>query len=202
MINSLFKKNIYELLKKVKIKSKYAGVYEYGKDLSSCFLLIRSLFLPFEIEDLFSHKNIKDGLNELNIIENLNKDVNGIKDQNLAIIYLETKYYLCSKLLRDADWASMSHSVELRTPFVDWFFFNKLIPLIKTSFKINKKAMLDCVKDKIPKEIYNRKKTGFQIPQQDFLNKLSDDKKLNDTQKDWSILNFKKYTENNRNNER
>ena len=86
----------------------------------------------------------------------------------------------------------MSHSIELRTPFVDWFFFNKLIPLIKTNFKINKKAMLDCVKDKIPKEIYNRKKTGFIIPQQDFLNKLSGDKKLNDTQKNWSILNFKK----------
>ena len=81
------------------LKTKYAGIYEYGKNVSSAFLLIRSLFLPFEIEDLFSHKNIKDGLNELNIIENLNKDVNGIKDQNLAIIYLETKYYLCLYLV-------------------------------------------------------------------------------------------------------
>ena len=201
-LNNLFKKNIYQLFKKNKIKSKYAGIYEYGRDPGSCFLLMRSLFLPFEIEDLFSEKNLIDGLNELNIIENLNKDVNEIKEQNLAIMYLETKYYLCSKLLRDADWASMSHSIELRTPFVDWFFFNKLIPLIKTKYKINKTTMLDCVKDKIPLEIYKRKKTGFKIPQKELTNKFHDYGKFNNTEKNWSILSFNKYSENNINSEK
>jgi asparagine synthase (glutamine-hydrolysing) len=165
--------------------------------VSSSFLLIRSLFLPFEIEDLFSEKNLIDGLNELNIIENLNKEVKEIEDKKLAIMYLETKYYMCNKLLRDADSASMGHSIELRTPFVDWFFFNKLIPLIKTKYTINKTTMLDCVKNKIPQEIYKRNKTGFTIPQKELSNNFLYDSKFNNTEKDWSILSLKKYSENN-----
>jgi asparagine synthase (glutamine-hydrolysing) len=197
ILNNFFKKKIYKLFKKNKIKSKYSGIYEYGRDLSSCFLLMRSLFLPFEIEDLFSEKNLITGIEELNIIENLNKDVRDIKEDNLSIMYLETKYYLCSKLLRDADWASMSHSIELRTPFVDWFFFNKLIPLIKTNNKINKTTMLDCIKDKVPSEIYKRKKTGFRIPQKNYMKNFSHSEQFNETEKNWSTLSFKKYIKNN-----
>jgi asparagine synthase (glutamine-hydrolysing) len=197
ILNNFLKKNIYNFFKKNKIKSKYAGIYEYGRDVSSSFLLIRSLFLPFEIEDLFSEKNLIDGLNELNIIENLNKEVKEIEDKKLAIMYLETKYYMCNKLLRDADSASMGHSIELRTPFVDWFFFNKLIPLIKTKYTINKTTMLDCVKNKIPQEIYKRNKTGFTIPQKELSNNFLYDSKFNNTEKDWSILSLKKYSENN-----
>ena len=68
---------------------------------------------------------------------------------------------MCSKLLRDCDWTSMSNSIEMRTPFVDWFFFKELLPILKSDIKISKKNILDSFKDKIPFELYNRKKTGF-----------------------------------------
>ena len=90
-------------------------------------MLVRSLFLPFELEDLVSDNSFKKGFQELNILNELNDDISGLNDTNLSTMYLEIKYFLCSKLLRDCDWVSMAHSVELRTPFVDWFFFKKMI---------------------------------------------------------------------------
>src|SRR5581483_921476 len=38
--------------------------------------------------------------------------------------------YLLPRLLRDSDWAGMAHSVELRTPLVDWVLWRRLRPTI------------------------------------------------------------------------
>ena len=160
-------------------------------------MLQRSLFLPHEIKELLTPDIFKSGWDELNIIENLKEDVRDIKENKLSIMYLEIKYYLCSKLLNDSDWVSMAHSIEMRTPFVDWFFFKKLIPLLKSNININKKMLLDCVNDKIPKELYRRKKTGFAIPYKSYLEKISNQNiKYSHSIKDWSIFSFNKYLEN------
>ena len=154
---------------------------------------MRSLFLPFEIEELVSPNIFKIGLEELNILENLEKDVKEISDDRLSIMYLELKYYLCSKLLRDADWSSMSHSIEMRTPFVDWSFFKKLIPLLKSDNNINKKNLLNCVKNKVPKDLFTRKKTGFGIPHRNYLKKLFIKRKFRNPIRDWSLFSYTKY---------
>ena len=92
----------------------------------------------------------------------------------------------------------MAHSVELRTPFVDWVFFNKIIPLLKADKNINKISTLNCVKKRIPSEIFNRKKTGFAIPHDKYLKHFSVTKKFNNSFRDWSLLSYKKYFENNK----
>ena len=128
---------------------------------------------------------------------NINQDIKDIKDKRLSIMYLEIKYYLCSKLLRDIDWTSMSHSVEMRTPFVDIFLYQKLIPLIKSNPKINKLNLLNCFKDNLPKELFKRKKTGFEIPHKHYLEKIYNrELKYLRPIRDWSILSFEKYTDN------
>ena len=109
-------------------------------------------------------------------------------------MYLEIKYYLCSKILRDSDWTSMAHSLEMRMPFVDWFFFKKLIPLLKSNININKKKLLNTVKDKVPNELYSRKKTGFAIPHKKYLKELSyNNIKYSHPIKDWSIFSYEKF---------
>ena len=193
LVNNFFKRGIYPLLKKNYLKTKYSGIYEYGRNVSSAFLLVRSLFLPFEIEEIVTPDIFKTGLEELDILENCKKDIKEISDVRLSIMYLEIKYFLCSKLLRDADWASMSHSIELRTPFVDWFFFTKLIPLLKSNNKISKKNLLNCVKNKVPKDLFTRKKTGFEIPHRNYLNKLSIKKRFQNPVRDWSLFSYTKY---------
>ena len=195
-LNSFFKNTLYSFLKKKKLKTKYSGIIEYGRDINSAFLLVRSLFLPYEIKEIINEKTFDRGYEELNIMNSLSNDIQEIKDTRLAIMYLEIKYYLCSKLLRDSDWVSMSHSVELRTPFVDWFFFNKLIPIMKSDKNFNKLTAINCMKNKLPKKLNNRKKTGFTIPHNDYLDKLSVTKKFANPIRDWSILSYEKYLKN------
>jgi asparagine synthase (glutamine-hydrolysing) len=192
-VNSFFKKNIYSFLKKNKFKTKYSGLIEYGREINTGFLLTRSLFLPFEIEELISKKDFKEGYEELNFINNSYNEIKEIKDTRLAIMYLEIKYYLCSKLLRDSDWVSMSHSIELRTPFVDWFFFKKMIPLIKSDKNFNKSTVINSFKNNLPKNLDKRKKTGFSIPHNEYLKKLSRNKQYANPIRDWSILSYEKY---------
>ena len=195
-LNFFFKNTLYPFLKDKRLKTKYSGLLEYGRDVNSTFLLTRSVFLPHEIEELAGEKTFNRGYEELDPINSLSKDISEINDNRLSIMYLEMKYYLCSKLLRDSDWVSMSHSIELRTPLVDWFFFNKLIPLMKADKSFNKFTALNCVKNKVPKELFNRKKTGFNIPHNDYLKKLSVPRKYANPIRDWSTLSYKKYLQN------
>ena len=58
-------------------------------------------------------------------------------DDKIAISQLESQIYLKNQLLRDSDWASMSHSVELRTPFVDFFLLKEISRYMHYFKKIN-----------------------------------------------------------------
>lgn len=198
-LKSISKNNIYPILKKNNLKTKYSGIFEYGRNISTAFFLIRSLFLPNELNEFISENILKSGIEELNIIENCKEDIKDFSDDRLAIMYLEIKYYLCSKLLRDADWASMSHSVELRTPFVDWSYFKKIIPLLKSDKKINKYNMLHCLKKNLPDELLKRKKTGFSIPHEKFLKEYSVKRKFPNPLRDWSLLSYNMYLKKNNN---
>ncbi len=196
IINSLFENHLYRFLKTKKLNMKYSGIFKYGRNLNSAFLLKRSLFLPQEIEELISKKEFKDGYEELNFLDNSLNEIEKIKDKKLSIMYLEIKYYLCSKLLRDSDWASMSNSVELRTPFVDWFYFKKILPLIKFDKNFGKMNLFNAFKNKLPINLSNRQKTGFVIPHSSFMNKMSLQRKYSNPLKDWAIFGLNKYLKN------
>jgi asparagine synthase (glutamine-hydrolysing) len=149
---------------------------------------------------MLSPETFRLGMEQLNIFDNIALDCKNFDQKKLSIMYLEIKYYLCSKILRDSDWASMAHSVEMRMPFVDWFFLKKLLPLIKSNVDIKKTNLLDCFQNKIPSDLYNRKKTGFGIPYKSFFEKLSNKKtSYSHPIKDWSIFSYKKYIDNEKN---
>ncbi len=48
------------------------------------------------------------------------------------ICALESTQYMRNQLLRDADWAGMAHSLEIRVPMVDWRLTEALAPSIAT----------------------------------------------------------------------
>ena len=187
----------YKILSKFNKNTKYAGVLKYSHNTFDSFMLQRCVFTPEEIADLINTKIIDEEMSDLELQQQKEINDKDFENEQLKIMYFEIKYYLCSKLLRDSDWASMANSVELRTPFVDWFFFNELLPLLKSNIKISKKNMLDSFKGQTPLELYNRKKTGFAIPYKQYFKKVSGIKnKYTDPIKDWSILSYEKYLEN------
>jgi asparagine synthase (glutamine-hydrolysing) len=86
-------------------------------------------------------------------------------DPVLALAQIESMAYLRNQLLRDSDWASMAHSVELRTPLVDAHLLKQLGPILGQFKKFPHKTLLaNAPQRPLPIEIINRKKTGFGIP--------------------------------------
>ena len=73
-----------------------------------------------------------------------------------------------NQLLRDADWAGMAHSLEIRVPLVDVDLFRKVLPLTFRG-EATKRAMAQAPKKPLPDQVIGRGKTGFSIPVRDWL---------------------------------
>jgi len=92
-------------------------------------------------------------------------------NNNLSIFQQISKFeidkYLLNTLLRDSDVMSMSHSIEVRPILLD----HKLLEVgfgIADKYKIknnlNKAIFVEAVKDIIPADVWQRKKSGFEMP--------------------------------------
>lgn len=78
---------------------------------------------------------------------------------------MEMALSMRNMLLRDADWAGMVHSLEIRTPMVDIAMFRALAPCLSDPINPPTKRHLGGVpKQSLPDAILNRPKTGFSIP--------------------------------------
>ena len=77
----------------------------------------------------------------------------------------ESVFYMKNQLLRDADWASMYHSVELRVPFCNSRTFALSADMIRSNKKIIGKSLLARMpQSNLPDNLFSRPKTGFNIP--------------------------------------
>ena len=108
---------------------------------------------------------LSQGLERLLLREN-KLNIDSLFEEPLSQLgALESNYYLCNQLLRDSDWASMSHSIELRTPLVDAELLKSIGPFVNQMKKMKGKKMLaDAPEIKLPEAIINKKKTGFSLP--------------------------------------
>ena len=57
---------------------------------------------------------------ELMTLPALAKSHQAVEPAGIKVSVLEASWYMRSQLLRDSDWASMAHGLELRVPLVDW----------------------------------------------------------------------------------
>ena len=150
-------------------KPKMAGLLEYGSTFGGAYLLRRALFMPWELNGLLNRDILEAGLPELDTVNALNATVQGIDSPRLAVSALEAEWYMRNMLLRDSDWTSMAHSLELRTPLVDIDLWRQVAPLLAAQDNITKRDMAKTMAQPLPDEILNRKKTGFQIPLHDWI---------------------------------
>ena len=74
-----------------------------------------------------------------------------------------------NQLRRDADWAILAHSLEVRVPLVDQELYKAVAPLLNSSCPPTKRDMARAPQTPLPKEILHRRKTGFSIPVRDWL---------------------------------
>ena len=158
------------------LSPKIKGIFKYTDSYSSCYLLKRGLFLPEELPEIMHEDELLEGLENLDLLGKYSQNLNKPFHPNfLKISSLESCFYMRNQLLRDADWAGMAHSLEIRTPFVDIHFLKKVLPLIVQLPRLNKKEILGSViNNVVPKEIIQKKKTGFEVPLKEWLESSKD----------------------------
>jgi asparagine synthase (glutamine-hydrolysing) len=143
---------------------KYAGVVEYGGSMGGAYLLRRALFMPWELAAVLGPDVARAGLDELNTLDALDETVRGLGSDRVRMTALEASWYLRNQLLRDADWAGMAHSLEIRVPLVDMALLRELAPLLVSDDPPGKDDLAATPALPLPHYILERPKTGFNIP--------------------------------------
>jgi len=161
-------------------KPKLAGLLEYGGDYAGAYLLRRGLFLPFELETVLDRDLVRAGLERLDVLPGvralaLDPDPGS---PTARVASLEASCYMRNQLLRDADWAGMAHSLEVRTPLVDFALLQALAPAIPgLAASEGKAALAAAPKLPLPSALVSRRKTGFGVPMGDWLTLAARDNK-------------------------
>ncbi|NQU71799.1 MAG: asparagine synthase (glutamine-hydrolyzing) [Rhodospirillales bacterium] len=145
---------------------KYAGLLEYGTCHGDAYLLRRALYMPWELPDVLDPDLARAGWAEIAPrIRMADRVEDGTPVSSRArISTLESAWYMRNQLLRDADWAGMAHSLEIRTPLVDAALLRRLAPWIAGSHPPGKQDMAATPGTPLPAAVLNRAKTGFAVP--------------------------------------
>ena len=166
---------------------KYASLLEYGSDVPGAYLLRRAHRLPWELNELMDPETVEEGWDRLQTHSRLSASIEGIQNDKTAISALETAWYMRNQLLRDADWAGMAHSLEIRVPFVDIDLFRAALPLLVADKAPNKAAIATQVSPKLPRQILKRRKTGFRVPVELWLEHLPGSKGRGRGLRNWAV---------------
>jgi asparagine synthase (glutamine-hydrolysing) len=99
-------------------------------------------------------------------LAHLPAELNGV-DAFSSISAWELRTYMADVLLRDSDIMSMSHSLELRVPFVDrplleWFW--RQPARFKDDRSAPKAILAEAARDVLPHALLQRRKRGFTLP--------------------------------------
>lgn len=151
---------------------KYAGLVEYGGRWSGAWLLRRALYMPWELPAVMGMEAARNGLARLDPIGNLESSLAVLprcSSSLLKVLLLESLHYMRDRLLRDADWAGMAHSLEIRVPLVDRGVLTELAPLWADRQSPGKADLACLAGDVLPEAVRERSKTGFTVPVRDWL---------------------------------
>ncbi|MXV52836.1 asparagine synthase (glutamine-hydrolyzing) [Pedobacter sp. HMF7647] len=145
------------------LKNTTNSIYEY--------LFLRGLFNPQQIKNIAGI----NGCTQEKVLDGLPEPVSlkpGCWNGQLAAWY-EQNYFMQNQLLKDADFMSMQHGLEIRVPFLD-------DNLVEIANNLDEKVVFDPAKpakhllinafgNLLPEQVWNRPKMGFTFPFQEWL---------------------------------
>ena len=131
----------------------------------------RGLFLPEELPSVVGADVAEEGLRRLALVDIIREAITPDPGTPFArVAALESTLFMRNQLLRDIDWASMAHSLEVRVPLVDAFLLREVAPAVFTGHRRDGKELLArSPRIPLPAEVLERKKTGFTVPIRNWL---------------------------------
>lgn len=133
------------------------------------YLFLRGFFSPKEISKILdiSVNQVDETLKALKIGE-----LPTSLPPAVQASWLESNLYMQNQLLKDTDYMSMQHGLEVRVPFLDTDLLKQAGAIhhdIKYSNDRPKKLLIESFRDILPEKIWNRPKMGFSFPFQKWL---------------------------------
>src|SRR5215467_2714200 len=166
----LFRSGLDALLKASQLfgaSPKLKEILKYSTDISNTYLLRRALYLEGELDLLLDQSWVRSGLEQLQTRMSLVATIRDLATAGASeytqVGALESCWYMRNQLLRDTDWSSMAHGLEIRVPFVDVKLLERVGPEVACLNPPSKINLANSV-GRIPDQIVNRPKTGFITP--------------------------------------
>jgi asparagine synthase (glutamine-hydrolysing) len=133
------------------------------------YFLVRMLFGSAERELLFSTPDYQALQQSLDRVLQESVTASQLLDPVNRVSYLESHWYMRNTLLRDSDFMSMAHGLELRVPFLDRALVEACFRIPgdeKLRGNLPKSLLLASLGPGVdlPREIVNRPKRGFTLP--------------------------------------
>jgi asparagine synthase (glutamine-hydrolysing) len=147
---------------------KLTALFRNGGKVVNPYFLSRSLFTPEQQNELLSAVKTNSASferAEKPLTESLSR-VRGLDPVN-QVSYLEARCYMLNTLLRDSDFMSMAHGLEVRVPLIDHQLARRILALPgswKLDAKMPKPLLVRALGGQLPDKIVHRAKRGFTLP--------------------------------------
>lgn len=157
------------------LSPKAASLVELASTWEGAYLLRRGLFMPWELDRVLKRDVVREGLRRLRPMSLVRAELGGRHRTDFArVATLESSLYMRNQLLRDTDWASMAHSLEVRVPLVDSTLLSRLAPYAGPKLaRMGKSLLANAPSHPLPSAIVDRPKTGFTTPIRDWMEDLA-----------------------------
>jgi asparagine synthase (glutamine-hydrolysing) len=139
-----------------------------GKGMIDPYFLARMLFTPDQRNKLLpatepasaawlrAQKPLVDSASHAHSLDPVNR-----------VSYLESRCYMLNTLLRDTDFMSMAHGLEVRVPLIDHQLAQRILALPgswKMDVRTPKPLLVHALRGELPDQIVHRPKRGFTLP--------------------------------------
>ncbi|HYI08260.1 MAG TPA: asparagine synthase (glutamine-hydrolyzing) [Thermoanaerobaculia bacterium] len=152
------------------VSPKMGEILRHGSSYAGAYLVKRGRFLTTELPAVLGEDIAREGLERLDLLSILERAVTPDPGNPYArVAALESSLYLRNQLLRDMDWASMAHSLEVRVPLVDAHLLRKVAPVLVTRRERGKGILANAPRPTLPAAVRTRRKTGFTLPIKEWL---------------------------------
>lgn len=158
------------------LSPKAAGFVAHAGTYPGAYLLKRGLFMPWELPGILGDEDAREGLRRLRPIAHIGESIQPDPIKSFSrVACMESSLYLRNQLLRDADWAGMAHSLEVRFPLVDTTLLRRIAPIVnRRGFDTSKQLLVEAPSLPFDVEVARRRKTGFTVPIQTWMLNLRD----------------------------
>lgn len=178
---------------------KAAGLITYSGDIASAYFLRRALNLEGQLDALLDKQTLTEGLEKLSTIKAVAATVDTLDASGVTkyaqISALESCWYMRNQLLRDTDWSSMAHGLEVRVPFVDVNLLEHIAPAVASNAPPTKMDLARCAAQ-LPASALSRPKTGFTTPVRDWIVQIQTPERQSRGLEGWAINVHRQFCNN------